>query len=90
MLGISLLANEKCTCFRMEDFGLPTLLSESDLVHSSAPGGAESMVSLVSAVVGLQWLHLSLEHCHGLLSISGNHFLSGKCGCFSCPLFPGS
>lgn len=64
--------------------GFQLSFSENNLVLSSAPGGAGSMGSLVGVIVGLQWLHLSLEHGHSLLRISGEPLL--QCEVWLLPL----
>lgn len=67
MQGISLLANEACTCFGMEDFGLPALLQREqscpelcpwrgwehvrDGEHGE-PGGCDRGVAMAASVPG--------------------------------------
>lgn len=60
------------------------------LIHSSASGGAGGMAGLMGVALGLQWLHLSPEHSHGLMRISGEPVSVTNVAASPVPLLPGS
>lgn len=48
------------------------------------------MAGLMGVALGLQWLHLSPEHSHGLMRISGEPVSVTNVAASPVPLLPGS